>query len=195
MKRQVFVIHGGDSFETYEAYLDFLKNWKINFEDYLIDKNDWKRTLREKLGPDFQVIRPEMPSKRNAKYLEWKMWFEKFIPYFEPGVILVGHSLGALFLAKYLSENRLPQKTGAIFLMATPWGEGDFSLSDDLGLLNFQGPIYLYHSEDDRVVSASNLNEYKSRLNNIIVRVFKDRGHFNQEELPELVEDIKSVAL
>ncbi len=59
-----------------------------------------------------------MPNKTNAQFEEWKIWFEKFIPFLNDGVILVGHSLGGVFLAKYLSENKFPKKIGGVFLVS-----------------------------------------------------------------------------
>lgn len=193
MKTQIILIHGGDSFDTYEAFLSFLKKWKIDFKDYQDPKSDWKETLRGEIGDGFEVIRPSMPNKRNAKYEEWKIWFEKFIPYFE-SYVLVGHSLGGLFLAKYLSENTLPKKPIAVFLVAAPYGEGDFPLSENISPIQDQGKVFLYHSEDDPVVPFADLEKYASRLNTATKRVFKDRGHFGQEKLPELIEDIRLLA-
>jgi len=79
MKTQIIVIRGGDTFETYEEYLSFLKDFQIDL-DY-INKKGWKRSLQEKLGDDFEVISPRMPNSGNAKYLEWKIWIEKFSPF------------------------------------------------------------------------------------------------------------------
>ena len=45
MKKQIVVIHGGDTFETYEQYLNFLKNYEINIEKYKTDIDDWKPWL------------------------------------------------------------------------------------------------------------------------------------------------------
>ena len=104
MKKQVVVIHGGDTFKTYEQYLRFLKRFDIDFERYRSGKNDWKTNLREALGEEYEVIAPVMPNKNNAKYPEWQIWFEKFIPFLNGEIILVGHSLGGTFIAKYLSE-------------------------------------------------------------------------------------------
>lgn len=194
MKHQVVVIHGGDSFNTYEEFLKFLKDWRIDMEDYRSGRKDWKDSLKDSLGDGFEIIRPSMPNKLNAKYSEWKIWFDKFVPYFQPGVVLVGHSLGGLFLAKYLAENKLPQKAKAVFLVAPAGSEGDFVLADNLSGLEEQADkIFLYQSEDDRVVPFKTLDIYKAKLKAPIIRTFKDRGHFNQENLPEIVEDIKNL--
>src|SRR5688572_30779020 len=100
MKKQVLVIHGGDAFPSYKEYLDFLLNFPIELKD-LFRKN-WKSFLAEKLGPDYEAIAPQMPNKNNAKYAEWKIWLKKILPLLEDEVVLIGHSLGGVFLAKYL---------------------------------------------------------------------------------------------
>src|SRR4051812_10882369 len=108
MKKQVVVIHGGDTFGTYEEYIAFLKDFAIDSLEYFM-KMGWKDTLQESLGGAYQVILPKMPNKINAKYVEWKVWFEKLLPLLNNEIILIGHSLGGTFLAKYLSENKLPK--------------------------------------------------------------------------------------
>ena len=103
MKQQILVIHGGDTFDTYKDYLSFLKNREISL-DRLRLKRDWKDILSEKLGENFDVLSPRMPNGTNARYKEWKIWFERVIPFIDKGVIFIGHSLGGIFLAKYLSR-------------------------------------------------------------------------------------------
>lgn len=51
-EEKLFVIHGGDSFETETEYLEFIKNWNLLPQDYLdIDSNwgSWKRDLQKAL--------------------------------------------------------------------------------------------------------------------------------------------------
>ena len=55
--------------------------------------------LQEVLGGEYDVLLPRMPNKNNAKYLEWKIWFERMIPFLNKEIILVGYSLGASFIA------------------------------------------------------------------------------------------------
>lgn len=198
MKTQVVIIHGGDTFETYQEYLSSLKDFQIDL-DY-INKKGWKKSLQEKLGDDFAVISPKMPNSGNAKYLEWKIWFEKFFPFLNDEVVLIGHSLGGLFLTKYLSENIFPKKIKATLLVAPPFDSadseytlGDFSLPNEL--IKFQeqgGKIYFYHSKDDPVVSFVDFNKYKKALSTASFIVFEDREHFVQEEFPEIIEKIKN---
>lgn len=121
MKNQVIYIHGGDPHESNEDYILYLKNYAIDSLDYFKRKK-WSSSLSSNLGDNFEVIAPEMPNKRNAKYYEWKIWFEKLFPFLKDNVILVGSSLGGIFLTKYLSENVFPKKKGNIYCMCPIWG-------------------------------------------------------------------------
>ena len=200
MKKQVVVIHGGDNFGTHEEYIAFLKEFAIKSLDFFLHTG-WKQSLQDKLGSQYEVIRPEMPNAFNARYEEWKIWFEKLIPLLNPNVILVGHSLGGIFLAKYLSENKISKKILATFFIAAPFDEEDaeyelldFNLPPSLKLLAEQGgKIFLYHSQDDNQVPFSDIYKYQKELPNAVVRIFTDKGHFNQADFPELISDIKSL--
>lgn len=200
MKKQVAVIHGGHTFDTYEAYFSYLENYQIESLDYF-RKGGWKEGLQEALGEDFDVLVPSMPSKQNAKYAEWEIWFRKILPYLEDGMVLVGHSLGGTFLTKYLAENTFPKKIAATCLIAAPFRVeppektlADFVLPHDLSRVADQGgKIFLYYSTDDPVVPFATLEQYTGTLPNATARVFDDRGHFLQDEFPELAADIRSL--
>lgn len=199
MKQQILIIHGGDTFATYEDYLEFLKTEEVDLGK--LQYKSWKENITDDLGNDYQIITPHMPSKHNAKYLEWKIWFEKFIPYLKDSIILVGHSLGGIFLIKYLSENTFPKKIKAVFLISAPYDDddSDYSLADFVlpkSLEQFKkqtGKIFLYHSKDDQVVSFGDFEKYTKAFPNATQRIYINKGHFNQEEFPELAEDIKGL--
>ncbi len=197
---QVVVLHGGDSFSSHDAYLAFLRDFTIENLDYLKRKPDWRARLPEVLGSEYEVLAPQMPNKWNARYAEWKLWFEKFLLFFNDGVILVGHSLGASFLTRYLAENDFPVRIEATFLVAGVYSsdvEGmteEFAAPASLARLAEQGgKIFLYHSVDDPVVPFSELGKYQVALPHAIARSFTDRQHFNQESFPELVADIHNL--
>jgi predicted alpha/beta hydrolase family esterase len=195
MKKQVIIIHGGDSFAAYEEFLDSLKNWEVSLESFL-PKCDWKSVLQSKLGEEYEILSPRMPNKQNAKYEEWKIWFERMTPFIQDGVILIGHSLGGLFLAKYLSENNFSKKIEALFLIAAPHSQtqdiSSFALEADLQKVAEQcRNIHLYQSQDDAVVPENEAERYKKAWPEAQLHIFQDRGHFNQENFPEIVEEIK----
>jgi hypothetical protein len=115
-------------------------------------------------------------------------------------VIFLGHSLGGIFLVKYLSGETYPKKIRATMLVAAPyntptdWPYADFNIVTPLTKFATQGgKIFLYQSEDDVDVPFSNFERYRAELPTATARTFTDRGHFLQEEFPELVDDIRSL--
>lgn len=204
MKKQVIVIHGGNSYPTYKGYIASLKKGKLDKDDLTKPKEQrWKETLGAQLGASYEVLRPEMPNSDDAKYLEWKIYFEKIIPFVRPGVILVGHSLGGIFLAKYLSETTFSKKIRGTFLIAPPYEDGtskgeysipQFKLPKSLVKLQKQGgEVFIYQSKDDKVVPFGDSKKYFEKLPTAHLTIFTDRGHFRQLTLPELVKDIKDL--
>ncbi|HEY4496771.1 MAG TPA: alpha/beta hydrolase [Candidatus Paceibacterota bacterium] len=192
--KQVLIIGGGDSFKNHRVYLKFLKNFKIDLKKYRAGKHDWKENLQKKLGNNFDVFLPTMPNRTNAKYSEWKIWFNKLIPQIKSGVILIGHSLGALFLIKYLSENKFPKKIRAVFLMAPPYNEGSFSRPRNFRQLEKQaGKLFIYYSEDDKIVSIKDIEKYKKNVLSAIYKIFEHQGHFNKRSIPGLSREIKKL--
>lgn len=198
MKQQVFVIHGGDAFNTYEEYLSFLEGYEVSLEK--LQKKGWKDSLAENLGSDYDVYLVKMPNGYNAKYKEWKLWFEKYLPLLNDNLILIGNSLGAVFLAKYLSEENISRKIKATFLVAAPFDRDggkklpEFAVTSSLSKLAKQaGELYMYHSKDDPVVEYSELEKYREQLPNAHIKSFEDRKHFNGETFPEIMEDIRIV--
>jgi predicted alpha/beta hydrolase family esterase len=199
MKQQIFVIHGGTAFNSYEEYLSYLQEKEVSLEKLL--GRDWKMNLQDTLGEEYEVYLPKMPNSQNAVYTEWVIWFEKFLPLLDNGVILIGHSLGAVFLAKYLSEHEVNKKISATLLVAPPYDTDigqklpQFAVTSSLeGLEKQSRRVIIYHSKDDPVVDFSELSQYQKQLPSLETRVFEDRGHFNIEEFPEIVEDIRVIS-
>lgn len=197
MKKQVVVIHGGGVFVNYKEYIAFLKKGQINIKY----NGDWKKYLGEKLGKEFEVIMPFMPNPSNAKYIEWKIWFEKLFPFLENKVVLTGHSLGALFLARYLSENTFPKKILATILVAAPYDDkksiarsAGFVLKKDLSKIQNQSEkLIFYHSRDDDKVPFESFEKYKEFLPEASFKEFKNRGHFEQNIFPEIIREIREI--
>lgn len=199
MKKQIIVIHGGTIFNAYEEYISYLKNKDVNAEDFKTRK-DWKNSLEKELGIDFEIFTPRMPNKTNVRYEEWKIWFERMIPFLNDDAVFIGHSLGGIFLAKYFSENLFPKKIKAAFLVAAPfYDKNSKEFPEDtlpLSLEKFTKQvekIYLLHSKDDPIVHFEHVNKYKNALPNSEAITFTDRQHFNQESFPEIVALLKNI--
>ena len=197
MKKQIIIIHGGTTFDTYQEYMTYLQSAKLTLER--INFKDWKENLSSAM-PDFEIIYSKMPNMKNARYLEWKIWFEKLFSLLHDNVVLVGHSLGGIFLAKYLSENTFPKKIASLHLVAACYDTevikdslADFALTRTVENISEQvKKIFIYQSRDDDQVAFADAEKYKRDLPSATFVVFEDKGHFIQKEFPELVENIRA---
>lgn len=198
-KTQIFYIHGGDTFRNDAEYLRWLKTRtistgkKIKWSDEYLDKE---------LGKSFEIIRPRMPLQDNAKYRDWDICFETYIPHLRDNVILIGGSLGGIFLAKYLSENKFPRKILATYLICPPFDDtipteslvGGFKLKSNLSLLEKNSPnLALLFSKDDPTVPVAHAEKYHKKLPNAKIIIYKSKnGHFQISKFPEIVKMIKN---
>ena len=102
-----------------------------------------------------------------------------------------------MFLAKYLSENKLLKKALSVYLIAPPFDNtipnedlvGGFKLKSDLSPLekNCQN-LHLLFSQDDDVVPVSHAAKYQNKLPNAHVVIFKNKGgHFKITVFPEII--------
>ena len=196
MKQQVCIIGGGETFDSDADYLSHLKAKELKYERLLYAPS-WRNWIAEQL-PDHDVLLPSMPNKQNAKYDEWSLYFSKIVPFLEPSAILVGHSLGGIFLVKYLSEHPPTEPYAKLILLAAPYSDetneslGDFTIDSAKDLLNVAQEIHLIHSEDDPVVPVAELEHYGADVPTAIVHRFADKHHFIDSTFPELLELIKA---
>ena len=203
MKQQVFYIHGGESDENYEDFLTRIKTKDIWDLPSAKPFKKWTGTLASDLGAEYEVFMPAMPNKNNAKYEEWKIWFERHFDHLHDGTILVGCSLGAMFLVRYFIEGQTPFRPKAIILMACPVQEDGFEDTEsgsfrfankDVAKLSGKADkIMIVHSQDDFLVPYHHAEIIKDCLPEAELVTFEDKNHFLVEELPELVEMIKSL--
>lgn len=200
MKQQIVTIHGGTTFDNHDDFIAYLKNRDVTIDNFK-PRTDWKSSLQKNLGDAFEALSPGMPNGGNARYEEWKIWFERMIPFLNDSAILIGHSLGGIFLAKYLSENIFPKSIRALILVAAPFDDsdsdeslGDFTLPPILEKIAAQVKnIYVLHSEDDPVVPFAQMRKYTAALPTAHTIIFKDKKHFNQETFPEMLELIAKI--
>jgi pimeloyl-ACP methyl ester carboxylesterase len=202
MKKQVFYIHGGSSYSNYDSYLEDLRLEPIRDLPGLEPQKKWTDSLRETLC-EYDVFKPGMPNSKNAKYEEWKIWFERYIPHLKDGLVCVGWSQGGYFFAKYLIENPAPVRIKALFLIAAPFQPDNFGGEDggdfafDTGrvgeLAKKAEKIYIFHSKDDFVVPYDHAIKYKEALPEAELVSFEDKNHFLVPEFPELINKIRSI--
>lgn len=155
-------------------------------------KRKWKQVMSEDLGEEWVCAFPSFPNSFDAHFDQWKWWFEKYVSFAENELVLVGHSLGGNFLAKYLAEHTSPVTVAQLHLVAPSWNEGDFVLPGSLSNIDKQCKrVCLYYSQDDEVVPPTEIEKYVKALPQAEVMSFDDRGHFLQEEFPELIANIQ----
>jgi len=207
MKQQVFFIHGGEAFSSYDAFIYGLKTREIRNLPNTEQSKKWSSTLADDLGENYQVFSPQMPNAMNAKYEEWKIWFERHFEYLRNDMILVGWSLGAMFLVRFLTENQPPFTVKHLFMLAGAYENldkgklkedgGDF-FTDATAISVLQSKVQgitILHSKDDFAVSYEHALKYKTALPEAELITFEDKGHFLVEELPELLVKIREVTV
>ena len=193
------MIHGGMTFKNQKDYLHFLKTREISIEKKVKWSGD---NFDKELDRNFEIIKPSMPLPDNAKYGDWKIHFERYFPYLKNNIILIGMSLGGIFLAKYLSENKFPKNILSTYLVCPPFDDtlngedlvGGFKLKSDLFLLEKNSKkLYLLFSKDDDIVPVSHAKKYKSKLKNAKIIFYKSKdGHFKVSKFPEIIKMIKN---
>jgi predicted alpha/beta hydrolase family esterase len=179
MKKRVLFVHGGGE-GAYE-------------EDKRMAEN-----LRDALGAAYDVRCPKMPNEDRPEYEAWKGQIAQELAALDGAVILVGHSLGASILLKYLSEENVEEPVAGLFLIAPPyWGAEDWEVSeyelrDDFSSkLPWDLPVFFYHSRDDEWVPFAHLALYAEKLPQATTHEFDGRGHQLNDDMSEIARDIR----
>jgi predicted alpha/beta hydrolase family esterase len=157
--------------------------------------------LQDALGDGYAVRAPAMPAAAtDPRYAAWAGRVEQELAAMGDRPILVGHSLGASVLLRWLAEGGYGRPVGGLFLVATPdWGPGgwdyaEFAVPDDFAAtLPPIDPIALYHARDDPEVPFTHLSWYAERLPEAMVRELDAGGHSFLGGLPQLADDIRAV--
>jgi len=135
----------------------------------------------------------ELPEPYDPNYDDWKKIFELF-PVNED-TILIGHSRGAGFLIRWLSENKI--KTDKVALVAPSLKNdkkaehGFFDFEIDRDFPSKTKGTTVFYSKDDGGNVKYTVNLLKEETDDIKYQEFEDRGHFTMgdmgtKEFPEL---------
>lgn len=182
MKRNVFVFHGtGGSPE-----------------------GNWFPWLKEKLEKEHcQVFVLKFPNPEKPSLKDWFAEFEKYKEYVNQDTILVGHSLGGLFILRVLEKLKTP--IYATFIVAAPVGvkpiryyESDYRFSQFTfnwkKIKQNARHFKVYHSDNDPYVSLGNGEELAKQVG-VTLTFIPNAGHLNAESdyetFDELLADIK----
>ena len=142
---------------------------------------------------------PEMPEPYTPNYEKWCSVFSQFK--IDEDTTLVGHSCGAGFLVRWLSENKL--KVGKLVLVA-PWTDPTNELGDkntffdfviDSKLVERTEGVYIFNSSNDEDVIHKSVENILDALPDVQLVKLQDKGHFTlsgmgTREFPELASVI-----
>ena len=181
MEKHLIFFHGGASEEDYEADAKLVAS------------------LKSKLGSTYSVHYPLLPNDGTPD-LGRREQLNSEISASRDGVILVAHSLGASMLLACLSEMHITKKIDGVFLLATPFWNGDedwvkaFKLQPDFAKrLSKKTPLHFYHCKDDEEVPFDQFNIYKQQLPWATFVEIAGGGHQFNNDLTRVASDIKSL--
>ena len=156
--------------------------------------------LRDVLGAAFDMRYPKMPDEASPDLEAWKGTIASELAALDGEVVLVGHSVGAFVLIKYLSEEAVQNPVAGLFLVAAPyvgtegWQVEEDTLREDFASKLPEGlPVFLYHSRDDEWVPYAHLALYAEKLPQATIHEFDGRGHQFDGDLSEVARDIKEL--
>lgn len=142
---------------------------------------------------------PELPHPYQPEYDQWREVFEQF-PIHE-NTHLIGHSCGAGFLVRWLSEHNV--RVGKVALVA-PWLDPTHQFAPDFFTFVLDKDIVqrtagtkLFVSSDDSDDIQQSASLLTEGITNLQLQTFSNRGHFIFDDMktnkfPELVDFILS---
>ena len=157
------------------------------------------RWLERELGDDFRVLAPKMPDAENPGHERWRAAIEAELAAIDGPVLIVGHSFGASTVLKMLSDSLAPAQLRGLFLASTPWWEpegwsAEYAVTEGFADRLPAVSTFFYHSVDDPEVPFSHLGIYRGHLPDATFRPIPGAQHSFVDGLPELADDIRSVA-
>ena len=190
MKNVIFV-HGRPS--RRESFL--IKSIGLKYSTF-----SWARWLEKQLkkhGYEFNA--PDMPKAYDPK---WHLWVEKVEQFkIGTGTILVGHSTGAGFWVRYLSEH--PDLEVDRVILVAPWLGYDYGAPPtdffegyeiDPNIAKRTKGLVVFYSDNDFDAIKKSIAKLRSTLKNAKYKEFRGYGHFTLTDMktrkfPELLEE------
>lgn len=175
-------------------------------EDYYNPKGDaesnchWLPWIqRQLILRDVLAQTPEMPRPYTPDYESWNHVFNQFE--IDEQTILIGHSCGAGFLLRWLSENK--KQIDKLILVA-PWIDPTNELGDNNAFFDFEidsdlakrtNGVYVFNSSNDDVPIHKSVHEITKKIPNTQLIEIENKGHFTfsgmgTREFPELAATV-----
>ncbi len=167
----------------------------------------WMPWLEQQLeGMGVRVTRPIMPMPWAPKYEEWKEVMDR--QEVDENTILIGHSCGTSFLARWLGETK---KSARALMLVAPWKIPDasvppefvqakkdfYSYPIDPEIKNRVATIVMFTADDEDDDGKKSLELYHQILGGRVISL-AGRGHYIHEdmgtdEFPELRDVIREI--
>ena len=175
----------------------------ISKEEYaqnpISSQDHWYPWLKKELSlHNISCEIPQFPEPYDPVYEKWCAVFEQYK--IDQNTVLIGHSLGAGFLVRWLSENKV--LVGKVMLVA-PFLDPDhdevrsdfFNFAIDNRMWEKTQGLHLFISSDDDQEILTSANQIRIAVKEITVKEFSNRGHFTfddmkTDEFPELLNMI-----
>ncbi len=163
----------------------------------------WLKSELDALG--CRVTVPRFPTPQGHSLEAWLEILNNYKRQINEDTILIGHSLGGLFLLRVLE--RLSHPVAAAYFVAAPVGVKPilyYNSDEKFSGFSFNwqeikkkaGNFFVYHSDDDPYVSFGNGEELARRLG-VKLTFIPSAGHLNAErgytKFDRLLMDIKKI--
>jgi predicted alpha/beta hydrolase family esterase len=186
--RTAIIIHGTPSKEEfYDPYVPSSSN------------HHWLPWLQKHLIlHGYAAHTPEMPNAWAPDYAVWEKEFERYE--IDEHTALIGHSCGAGFLVRWLSEHKRVRVDKVI--LVAPWLDPDkrkaphfFEFKIDPKLRSRANSLSIFHSSNDYSEVQESVKMLRKAVPGIPYREFQNYGHFCLHDLhspafPELLESL-----
>ena len=186
MRNKIFIFHGTEGYPA----------------------ENWFPCMKEELGKKgHKVIVPQFPSPPivPAKISEWFEVLKKYENEINKDSIIIGHSLGGVFLLKILEKISHPIKVACF--VGTPVGVGkilNYERDSSFAGFNFDWEkikknaknFIVFQSDNDPYVSLENGEELAKNLG-VKLDFIPNAGHFNKKagylQFPQLLEKLEKM--
>lgn len=145
---------------------------------------------------DIKADAPEMPHAYQPDYATWSREFERFDVI--PETVLVGHSCGAGFLVRWLSEHQNVVVTKVI--LVAPWLNTESEVVTNMfdfvidSSLPKRMSVVVFESANDEDSVQKSVVKLNEALPEATYRVFENHGHFTAGDIgptfPALLEEV-----
>lgn len=161
----IFIIHGSEGNPN--------ENWF-----------PWLKKQLEDLGHKVHV--PAFPTPENQTFGEWMKIWHQYGQFLDENSIVIGHSLGVLFLLSVLEKAKVKAAffvAGFAGLPGNRFDDGMKTFARDFDFEKIKNNcqrFFVYHSDNDPYVKLDVAQNLAEQLD-VKVSLIKNAGHFNED--------------